>query len=146
MLLLLHTCFILSSTKHKIFLIFCAFWNRLLLFAVPAIPYNYIINLFYNNVKKKRKKLSNIWYFYFMLKISNRIKLSNIWYFRHFYFYAVYRRKMSFFVKISNCIKRFYYYIFQHFWKSAKNCKYQIFDILEKIFYLEFFQKQKYLI
>ena len=28
---------------------FCVFWNRLLLFAVPAIPYDYIINLTIHN-------------------------------------------------------------------------------------------------
>ena len=46
----------MSSTKHKIFLIF-VFLEPALLFAVPAIPYDYIINLFYNNVKRKKEKI-----------------------------------------------------------------------------------------
>ena len=32
------------------------FLESAFIFAVPAIPYNYIINLFYNNVKRKKKK------------------------------------------------------------------------------------------
>ena len=135
------------------------FLESAFIFAVPAIPYNYIINLFYNNVKRKKKKyqIFDVFILWWKYQIVSNYQIFDVfilwWKYQiisnyqifdilcNFYFYAIYRRKVLFFVKISNCIKRFYCYIFRHFWKSAKNCKYQIFDIFSIPFCFKIFQK-----